>query len=301
MAKYLTDELELQSVANAIRAKGGTSESLAFPSGFVSAIEGIETGGGGDNSVEDGIITKTISGSYYNSRVTNIGDNAFYNCTSLTTVSFPACAYIGNSAFYNCTNLTTVSFSACTNIGTYAFNGCILTTVSFPACTNIGNSAFNLCSDLTTVNFPACMNIGTYAFYNCTSLTIASFPVCTSIGNNAFYNCTHLTTMNFPACTYIGNSVFNKCSRLTTASFPACTNIGNSAFKDCRNLLSVYFMGSSMPSLTNSNVFSSTPIAGYTTSTNGVYGSIYVPASMLESYKTANNWSYFSDRFVGVE
>lgn len=45
MAKYLTDELELQSVADAIRAKGGTSESLAFPAGFVSAIEGIPTGG----------------------------------------------------------------------------------------------------------------------------------------------------------------------------------------------------------------------------------------------------------------
>lgn len=51
MAKYLTDELELQSVADAIRAKGGTSESLAFPNGFVSAIEGIETGGSGSTSI----------------------------------------------------------------------------------------------------------------------------------------------------------------------------------------------------------------------------------------------------------
>jgi hypothetical protein len=60
-------------------------------------------------------------------------------------------------------------------------------------------------------------------------------------------------------------------------------------------------MGSSIPSLAYTNAFYSTPIAGYTASTGGVYGSIYVPASMLESYKTANNWSYFSDRFVGVE
>ena len=37
---------DLTSVANAIRAKGGTSASLAFPSGFVDAIEDIETGGG---------------------------------------------------------------------------------------------------------------------------------------------------------------------------------------------------------------------------------------------------------------
>lgn len=38
---------DLTSVANAIRAKGGTSASLAFPAGFVSAIDAIPTGGGG--------------------------------------------------------------------------------------------------------------------------------------------------------------------------------------------------------------------------------------------------------------
>lgn len=39
---------DLTSVANAIRTKGGTSASLAFPSGFVSAIGDIPTGGGGN-------------------------------------------------------------------------------------------------------------------------------------------------------------------------------------------------------------------------------------------------------------
>ena len=38
---------DLTSVANAIRTKGGTSASLAFPAGFVSAVEAIPTGGGG--------------------------------------------------------------------------------------------------------------------------------------------------------------------------------------------------------------------------------------------------------------
>lgn len=38
---------DLTSVANAIRAKGGTSAQLAFPAGFVDAVEAIETGGGG--------------------------------------------------------------------------------------------------------------------------------------------------------------------------------------------------------------------------------------------------------------
>lgn len=41
---YLTNSNELKSVANAIRTKGGTSESLTYPSGFVSAIQAISTG-----------------------------------------------------------------------------------------------------------------------------------------------------------------------------------------------------------------------------------------------------------------
>lgn len=40
-------DADLTSVANAIRTKGGTSGSLAFPAGFVSAVQAIPTGGGG--------------------------------------------------------------------------------------------------------------------------------------------------------------------------------------------------------------------------------------------------------------
>lgn len=40
-------DADLTSVANAIRTKGGTSADLAFPAGFVSAVQAIPTGGGG--------------------------------------------------------------------------------------------------------------------------------------------------------------------------------------------------------------------------------------------------------------
>lgn len=46
MAEYITTDTELTSVADAIRAKGGTSAALTYPAGFVSAIEAIPTGGG---------------------------------------------------------------------------------------------------------------------------------------------------------------------------------------------------------------------------------------------------------------
>ena len=44
MAVYLTNTADLTAVADAIRAKGGTAKQLVYPSGFVSAIQAIETG-----------------------------------------------------------------------------------------------------------------------------------------------------------------------------------------------------------------------------------------------------------------
>ena len=47
MAYRKVNDISLVSIADAIRAKGGTSDALVFPDGFVSAISAIQTGGGG--------------------------------------------------------------------------------------------------------------------------------------------------------------------------------------------------------------------------------------------------------------
>ena len=60
MADYLTTDTELTSVADAIREKGGTSAALAWPSGYVDAIDAIETGGGGTEAV-----TVTLNSMYF--------------------------------------------------------------------------------------------------------------------------------------------------------------------------------------------------------------------------------------------
>ena len=44
MAEYLTNTTDLTKVASAIREKGGTSDSLVYPDGFISAIQAIQTG-----------------------------------------------------------------------------------------------------------------------------------------------------------------------------------------------------------------------------------------------------------------
>jgi hypothetical protein len=79
-----------------------------------------EGSGGGNSSVEDGLVTGTLR-SYTNDRVTTIIQYAFASRFSLTTVSFPAVTSIGGYAFINCYNLTTASFPKATTIGISAF------------------------------------------------------------------------------------------------------------------------------------------------------------------------------------
>lgn len=51
--KLVVDKESLVSVADAIREKGGTAESLEFPKGFVDAVGAIESGGGGTEELEN--------------------------------------------------------------------------------------------------------------------------------------------------------------------------------------------------------------------------------------------------------
>lgn len=220
---------------------------------------------------------ETYYTSYSNSVITKIRNGKFAFQTNLTNVSFPACKSFYDGAFYGCQNLSSV----------YA-----------PLCTSIGTQVFYNCQSLTTVSFSLCTNLGNYAFSNCLKLTAARFSALTAIGASAFRNCQVLTTTSFPKVTSVNSNAFELCTSLATISFPSCVSIRASAFKSCYNLLSLYLKGSSVAALANSNAFTSTPIDGYSASA-GALGKIYVPSSLLASYKAATNWTYFSARMVG--
>lgn len=138
-----------------------------------------------------------------------------------------------------------------------------------------------------------------YAFYSCSALTTINFPSAIIIGNSAFAYCYSLNTVSFPNVTTIRSYAFNYCSRLTTISFPKVISIGSGAFRSCYRLLSLYLLGSSIPTLASTNAFLSTPISYFSDYTSA-YGSIYVPASLYSSYITATNWAIYSSRFVSV-
>lgn len=87
--------------------------------------------------------------------VNDIGLDAFYNCTSFTTITIPdGVTNIEQSAFLACSGLTNITFgSNVINLGTAAFEGCTgLTSVTLPdSVTTIGQYAFYICTSLTNV------------------------------------------------------------------------------------------------------------------------------------------------------
>jgi len=92
MADYLVTDTELTSIANAIRTKGGTSASLTFPTGFVSAINDIQTGGGGVdlpvNTYGAGDEGKVVSsGELVTQTSQTITENGTYDTTLVSSVT----------------------------------------------------------------------------------------------------------------------------------------------------------------------------------------------------------------------
>ena len=159
-----------------------------------------------------GLIEKTV----IEDKITSIGYDAFYGCSSLTDIVIPdSVTSIGNHAFYGCSSLTDIVIpDSVTYIGGYAFRGCssltdIQVDVSNPRFTSHNGVLFN--HDITTLICCPAGKSGSYsipdsvteidssAFEGCSSLTDIVIPdSVTSIGNFAFYGCSSLAIIEIP-------------------------------------------------------------------------------------------------------
>ena len=181
----------------------------------------------------DIIIPETVDYDGKTYSVTSIGEEAFYYCSGLTSVT------IGNSVI---------------NIGERAFYGSGLTSVTIGnSVTSIGSGAFRFCSGLTSVTIPnSVTSLGDDAFYGCSALE----SIIVEEGNTIYdsrENCnaiietaTNTLIAGFKntvipySVTSIGDWAFSGCSSLTSVTIPnSVTSIGEGAFSYCYGLESI--------------------------------------------------------------
>lgn len=247
------------------------------------------------------------------SRASALAEYMFYGCSKLATVYASSRLSVGVYCFYNCNALTSlVGVSVITDLSMYAFYGCSSLTTLPAISGTIATSAFGSCIGLSgELTLLSTSSVGDYAFRSCAGIESTYFGYGLAYaGVQAFAGCTSLKTVTLlKGCFSVASGCFSSCYSLNTVyifsrslTVTGSPGFSSSAFFRCYNLLSLYLLLSSVFTLraAATNVFASTPIAGYTTSTGGALGTIYVPESLYSSYISATNWAALSSRFVSM-
>ena len=206
--------------------------------------------------------------------VITIGDNAFRECDSITSIIVPtSCREIENQAFALCRSLVSVSLpDNIDSIGTYAFQQCY---------------------SLTHVNIPnsiTCIKESTFSYCSFSNITIPDNV--TSIGQGAFGYCSNLTQIIIPnGVTSIETYTFLGCSSLTSITMgDSVMSVGYGAIQECSNLQEITCYTIDPPSIdvwpTGLN---NVPVANV---------ALYVPAAGVTAYQAHSVWGQFDVRAI---
>lgn len=266
--EYFVNADDLTAVADAIREKGDTSDALAFPDGFVGAIEAIQAGG--DDlyaAIAEGTVTEIND-----DKITTFRANAFYGITSLKKATFTRATSMGYDTFRNCTALTEIHLPSFSN--------------------KISDRSFLECTNLETIDILNITGLGLYAFGGCRAITSIDLPNCTEFSSSAFQSCEKLQTVNLPKVGGIGapwsNDLFKECVALERADLHNCEVMGSGIFYGCTSLVTLILRGEAVCTLDNVNSFTNTPLTGY----GDIYeGHVYVPEALIPEYQAATNWA----------
>ena len=230
------------------------------------------------NTYENGQGVITFDG-----KVTQIGENAFDKCGTLSSVTIPnSVTLLGKDAFIYCNALTEVEIPQ--------------------SVTEIVHNPFRSCDNLSKFSGKFASADGrclvadgvlkSFAFVGLEEYVIEGEGI-VEIGSGSFYACTALKSITIPnSVTTISGYSFESCSALTTVTIPeSVTTIAGYSFPHCTSLVSVYCKPTTPPTLLGDDAFVN----------NAPNRKIYVPATSVEAYKTANRWSTYADAICSDE
>ena len=251
--------------------------------------------------------------------ITNIKPGGFYKATNLDKVSLPALTTIQTHAFEEASIPTLdLLWSAITSIGGKAFylgGECLPETLELTNVTAVGNSAFAGSSSkkntkLVSISLPkwtgketpddTMFSPGTGGtFEYCSALASLSAPLLEKLPNYFCRYCTSLTELVLPKASTLGTSIVDGCSKLIkldiggavtsiTGRFIPSTSTGSSVLE------TVIFRG-----VTTVPTMSSDQLKNTRVSQGLAY--IYVPSSLVATFKVATNWSTYADQIRAIE
>ena len=153
--------------------------------------------------------------------------------------------------------------------------------------TNAGDDFLHDCSSLVSVDLPNLTNAGDDFLYGCSSLVSVDLPNLTNVGPCFLYDCSSLVSVDLPNLTSAGPHFLHNCSSLVSVDLSNLTSAEYDFLYGCSSLVSVFLRSSVVCKITDQDFPSKC--------------SIYVPASIIDSYKTANVWIDIAERIKTLE
>lgn len=190
--------------------------------------------------------------------VTKIGEDAFQDNTTITSVTIPASVTeIGSNAFAGCTNLTSVNYEGdWSNLTIQSGNPAVQDAANeqlfdfkfTPDNTAVIVTNYKYKGTAADVTIPSrykskpVTTIGHAAFFNSAVTSVTIPDSVTSIDDNAFGFCSQLTNISIPnSVTFIGFSAFAHCTSLKSITLPSSlSSISEALFSGCSQLTTIH-------------------------------------------------------------
>lgn len=266
--EYLTNDIELTSVADAIRAKSGQTGQLIYPDGFASAVAGIKKAPTTPYMEAEYIAEEATAGVFDH----YIEHAKLYNHTTIYAYEFAFQYRLNGLDFSDASNNITAIESG-------AFKNAQMKGLVLPNTISALHSACFDSASISTLTVPPLVTV----------LPISAFMNIQPIYNEETGEELPINIILPQNLTKIGAYCFNS-AQIKQITIPdTVTEIGEGAFSYCGQLASITCLAATPPALGSDAFYTGT--AGFT---------IKVPAASVAAYKAATNWSTYADYIVGV-